>query len=473
MAFNSCATARSLSILHTMLRTLLLTYIFSQGSAYTAPSSSALGDFLIQRAIQQQLYYSAQLQNEPMVDWLKRFKGHEHLDSRLRREGSCGFPGTYSATFDQLKTTPFNEYLTALGTEPDSSIEVKYVKPARYLSARERANPYLNKQGPTIEIYDQPIITSKILTQVLNTASALVETWEFHLGEVERKDLERVANDVAEKKGLPTPDMIQFAELVKGGETAYSWFTGDEPMPLYDFDCRACDRFNTLRALSIFTDEVTALTPETAFEANYLRTEPLFDEKVDDDAIDEVVKRRKLRRQKLEDRFVTGDDVTKGRAARDAALLFLKDFCDQWVPKLVKGDDRSALGKGEYRAPPGMKEIRPEDAGCDADVVFEELWEYQDEAVYRIAGGGELIFPKLMGERIRQIRSAVAAESKKTLLELVAPEIRQARLKYTDYVEEEDDGLGTYGRFKKAADEEGERGAYDHETIIAEMGYGG
>ena len=113
---------------------------------YSAPPSAKLGDFLVQRAIQQQLYYSAQLRNEPMVDWLKRFGGHEHLDSRTRREGNCGFPGTYSAAFDQLRTMPFNEYLTALGTEPNSSIEVKVVKPQKRLSARERANPYLNKQ---------------------------------------------------------------------------------------------------------------------------------------------------------------------------------------------------------------------------------------------------------------------------------------------------------------------------------------
>ena len=45
----------------------------SSGYRYTAPSSDALGDFLIQRAIQQQLYYHAQLGNEPMANWLKSF----------------------------------------------------------------------------------------------------------------------------------------------------------------------------------------------------------------------------------------------------------------------------------------------------------------------------------------------------------------------------------------------------------------
>ena len=372
-----------------------------------------------------------------------------------------------------MRTTPFPKYLSALGTEPNSSIEVKVIKPAKRLSARERANPYLNKAGPTVEIYDQPIITKNILTQLCTTADALVETWTFHFGEVQKNDLERVANDRAEIKGLPTSEMMEFAEMIKGGETAYSWFTGDEPMPLYDFDCRACDRFDTLRALSLFVDEVSALTSETAFEVDYLRREAAVLEKDVDDDVDEVIiQRRKLRRESFEQNFVTGDDVAKGRAARDAALSFLKDFCDTWVPKLVKGDERSLVGKESFRAKPGMKEVRHEDAGVDADAVFEALWEYQDEAAYKIVGG-ELVFPRLMGERLREIRAAVAAESKKTVLEMVAPELRQARLKYTDYTEDDDDGLGTYARFKQAADVEGERENYSHKDIVAEMGYGG
>ena len=178
-----------------MVTIIALTCRFSR--AYNAPPAAKLGDFLIQRAIQQQLYYSAQLRNEPMVDWLKRFKGHEHLDSKMRGEGNCGVPGTYSATFNQLRTTPFPKYLSALGIEPDSSIEVKVIKPQRRLSARERANPYISNE-PIVEIYDQPIIMKNILTQLLNTADALVETWSFHFGEAEKMDLERVANDRAE-----------------------------------------------------------------------------------------------------------------------------------------------------------------------------------------------------------------------------------------------------------------------------------
>mmetsp|Transcript_13846 Transcript_13846/g.30160 ORF Transcript_13846/g.30160 Transcript_13846/m.30160 type:complete len:504 (+) Transcript_13846:487-1998(+) len=444
----------------------------ASGYRYTAPSSAALGDFLVQRAIQQQLYYSAQLGNEPMVHWLKRFRSHQHLDSSQRGEGRCGFPGTYSAAFDQLKTMPFTSYLEALGTEPDSSIEVSFVKPQRRLSARERANPYLNNQPPVIEVYDQPIIISKILTQLLNTADALVETWAFHFDEAEKNDLVRLANDRAEMKGLPSSIMLEHAALVKGGETAYSRLTGDEAMPLYGFDCRACDRFDTLRALSLLVDEVEALTPETAFDVAYLRREVAEDNADDgrDVNVNELIlKRRKARRAKFERGFVTGDDITKGEAARAAALSFLQNFCNEWVPKLVKGDARSSLVKGEYRHVPGMKEMRPEDAGVDAEEAFEELWEYADEGVQKMLGG-ELVLPGLMGERLREIRAAVAAESRGTLLELVAPELRKARIEYTDYVEEDSDGLGTYERFHHQAKVDGsENEAYSTAAIVAEM----
>lgn len=454
-----------------MLRASLLWLCLSArtASAYTALPKLQLGDFLIQRSIQQQLYYSAQMRNEPMVNWLKKFQGHEHLDSRRRSEGNCGLPGTYCAIFDQLQVTPFPLYLLALGTEPDSVIEVRYRKPARRLSAQERRNPYLNKQAEEYVVYEQAVVTKNVLTQVLNTADAQVETWAFHFGEAEKKDLERVKNDRAVMQGLPTQDMMEFAELVKGGETAYSFFTGDEPMPLYNFDCRACDRFDMIRALELLIDEVTALTPETAFTASYLR---ITTDYAEDEDVDELIqKRRKKRREVFERSFVKGDDVTKGRAAREATLTFLYDFCDIWVPKLVRGDDRSAVGKEMYRHAPGMKEIRPAHAGVDAEVVFEALWEYQQEAAYEIKGGGELVLPRLLGERLREIRAAVAADSKHTLQTVVAPEIRSARLAYTDYVEEDDDGMGTYERFKNAADEEGERESYDHKAIIAEMGY--
>merc|ERR1711957_559797 len=107
--------------------------------------------------------------------------------------------------------------------------------------------------------------------------------------------------------------------------------------------------------------------------------------------------------------------------------------------------------------------------GVDADEVFEALWEYADEGVHRLSGG-ELVLPGLMGERLREIRAAVAVESRETLLELVGPELRKARIQYTDYVEEDSDGLGTYERFHHQAKVDGsENDTYSTAAIIAEM----
>ena len=84
--------------------------------------------------------------------------------------------------------------------------------------------------------------------------------------------------------------------------------------------------------------------------------------------------------------------------------------------------------------------------------------------------GGELVLPGLMGQRLREIRAAVAAESRGTLLELIAPELRKARIEYTDYVEEDGDGMGTYERFHSQAKIDGsENEAYSTAAIIAEM----
>mmetsp|Transcript_35548 Transcript_35548/g.82544 ORF Transcript_35548/g.82544 Transcript_35548/m.82544 type:complete len:413 (-) Transcript_35548:88-1326(-) len=412
------------------------------------------------------------MRNEPMVSWLKKFQGHEHLDSRLRGEGRIGPLGSYELSFDRLAVTPFPEYLKALGTEPDSVIEVSYVKPARRLSARERANPYLNKQAQVVETYEQAIVTKNILTQLLNTASAQVETWAFHFTEVQKNDLERVRRDRQHTKTLPTDEMMMRVELERGGETAYSFFTGDEPMPLYDFDCRACDRFDTLRALSLLLDEVAAIQPENAFEKPYLRSHADVDQGDDQNRGSLIAKRRKRRMEAFTATFVQGDDAARGAAARDAALVFLTEFCDVWAPKLIKGDDRSVIGKEQFRNIPGMKEVRADDVGVDAPVVLEALWEYKDEAAYEVVGGGELVLPRLLGERLREIRAEVAGEAYKTLLEYVAPEIRKARLEYTDYVEEDDDNMGTYERLKWQTQNEGESEAYNHAAIIAEMGGG-
>jgi hypothetical protein len=196
------------------------------------PPTVSLGDFVVQRAIQQQLYFIAELQNAPLGTWLAEFKGHGHLESVGRKPGAPGLPGTYSAAFGQLRTSPFTAYLSALGEAPDEVVKVEFSQPRRKLSARELQNPFLAKQAAeqatTKAFRDVPIKPRQILTRLLTTAHVMADTWAFHLGELEAGDEARVAMDRAQSKGLPDTEMFRVAELVEGGETAISWYTEDE-----------------------------------------------------------------------------------------------------------------------------------------------------------------------------------------------------------------------------------------------------
>mmetsp|Transcript_22597 Transcript_22597/g.70846 ORF Transcript_22597/g.70846 Transcript_22597/m.70846 type:complete len:440 (-) Transcript_22597:48-1367(-) len=397
--------------------------------ALAPPRRVSLGDYVIQRGVQQQLYYSADLRNEIQVNWLKSFRGHEHLDSRARRSGQAGFPGTYNMAFSLL-TTPYAEYLSAMGEAPDEIIEVELATPRKRLSARERANPFLAKQAA--EIYEEVMKPPAFLSKLLKTTDVLVQTWAFHLEQVEGSDLERVAMDREPSVKLPSPEMMRDAELAAGGETIYSRYTEDEPMPLYAFDRRACDRLATIRALGQLVEEVQALTPQTALECDFLRREAKADD--DDENVDErIAERRRIRREKREAAYVGGDELAKAGAARDAALTFLEQFGNKWIPKLLKGDERSDLQLAACRKPgmPMQMLNRPPAAGADADAVLEDLWSYRNESPLRIVGG-ELVVPAKMGVRLRELRSAAAAEMRREIKDEIYAEINAARAKYTN-----------------------------------------
>ena len=153
--------------------------------------------------------------------------------------------------------------------------------------------------------------------------STQVDTWAFQFSELEKADQERVALE-RQIGGLPDAAMLRDAELAEGGETRTSWYTEDEPMPLYAFDQRACDRLATLRALEALTEEVRQLTPQNAFQCGYLRSEAKAD--ADDDDVDErVVERRRKRREEREAKYVRGEETEKALYAKEAALAFLEE----------------------------------------------------------------------------------------------------------------------------------------------------
>ena len=389
-----------------------------------------LGDFVVQRAVQQQLYYCADVRNEIQLRWLSRFQGHEHLDSNGRKRGAAGFPNSYSSAFSML-TTPYLEYLSALGSAPDEVIEFQVTVPRRRQSARERANPFLATPEP--EYSSETISPKVLLSRLLSTADVMVDTWTFHFSQLELDDNARVEADRVSSNALPSSFMLRDAELAVGGETVYERYTDGEPQPLYACDRRACDRLTTLRALSWLVDEVKGLTPETVSVCGYLRREAAVDEEdeTDERGQDErVMARRQARRDKREARHVGGDDAAKAAAARVAALAFLDEFCEEWVPRLTQGDERSDLTKGAIRPPPGMKEVRAPGAGADADAALEDLWAYGNDSPWRI-NGGELVVPALLGVRLRELRAAAAAEAGHELQHEILPELDNARTVYT------------------------------------------
>ena len=230
-----------------------------------APPTVRLGDFVIQRAIQQQLYFIAELKNAPVGTWLAQFEGHEHLESIGRKPGAPGNPGSYSAEFGQLRT-PYTAYLSALGDAPVEYTQVECSQPRRKLSARELQNPFLVKEeaerAAVKEYRDVPIVPQQILSHLLTTADVIADTWAFHLGELGADDAARVAMDRAPTKALLTPEMLRDSLLAsEGGETAISWYTEDEPLPLHALDHRACDRLVTLRALKSLVVRPVAFEP--------------------------------------------------------------------------------------------------------------------------------------------------------------------------------------------------------------------
>ena len=221
-------------------------------------------------------------------------------------------------------------------------------------------------------------------------------------------------------------------------------------------------------------EEVTALTPETAFASGYLQLEAAA-AAADDDGDDVpalVVERRRKRREKRQASFAGGDDRAKAAAAREAALTFLHEYAAHWVPKLTKGDERSALQKRETRPEPGMKE-RPRPAGAgadtilailtvlttltvptvlylphllcllhlgagaDADAALEDLWAWMDGSPFHIHGG-ELVAPARMGTRLRELRAFHAADARRELEDEIAVELTRTRIAYTDYTWEDE-----------------------------------
>ena len=396
-----------------------------------------LGAMITQRSVQTQLQYNAALRNEPQVSWLSKFLGHDHLGPKLRDTGSAGPPASYTPALGQLRG-PWIKYLETLGSTPDDVVEVELAQPANRFSERQKKNPFLMAQALKSMFYEEPIDTRWILHRLLRTADALIESWSFHYGVLEREDRERVERDDMPVKALPSTDMNAAEQLKEGGETVYGQ---EDAMPLASFDRRLCDRVATLRALDLLDKELDALAAapdviEAVAATPYLRLN--YEVELRDDCQDEkILAKRADRKARLEAAFKKGTESDRAQAAVQGGKLFLAKFRETWAPRLNAGSRLSDLEKHARRRP-GLKAPRQPGVGADAEEVMEELWYFQDRYAFGV-DGGELVLPGRMGHRVRELRADVAVACRTELAQDVEP----VRARLAKELPEVDEALGS------------------------------
>jgi len=309
----------------------------------------AISSLLMQRAIQTQLYYLADMRDEPTYMWMREFLNHGHLDDKGRFQ-----------ELDGLRCDGgWQYYLEQLENAPSFSITVQLAPPR--LSAQQQRNPYLAAQAVG-RSYEETILPSKI-SQTLRTVARSLETeWVPVLFEIAEEDRKRV-------QLYNAPPQIQTAaaayqafwcerQVVAGGEG------DDQGTPLHALNERIVARFCTRVALDELIDELQGVSP------------------ADDSAEDEEAKR--------------------------AAVEWLRDFANEWDPKLKRGpDDNKRRSFGV--APPGHWQRLCD--GADADDVTEAMWqELPPLFAYASDDTMRLYSPEALAARLRRVRASVCDE---------------------------------------------------------------
>ena len=302
----------------------------------------AISSLLMQRAIQTQLYYLADLRDEPTYMWLREFLNHNHLDDKGR--------------FNELDGLRCNggwqNYLEQLEQAPHFTITVQLAPPK--LSAQQQRNPYLAAQAVG-RSYEETIMPSKISQTLRAVARSLESEWVPVLMEIAAADRKRVEH-------FGSPPQIQTAaaayqaywqerQIVAGGEG------DDQGTPLHTLNSRIVARFCTRVAL------------------------------------DQLIK-------ELQEGY---DDV-----AKQGAIEWLRDFSNEWEPRLKRGPDdnvRRSLGV----APPGHWQRLCD--GADADDVTEAMWqELPPLFTYESDDAMRLYSPESLSIRLREVRANVCEE---------------------------------------------------------------
>jgi hypothetical protein len=309
----------------------------------------AISNLLMQRAIQTQLYYLADLRDEPTYVWMREFLNHGHLDDKGR--------------FNELDGLRCNGgwkyYLEQLEQAPSFSITVQLAPPR--LSAQQQRNPFLAAQAVG-RSYEETIMPSKISQTLRTVARSLESEWVPVLLEIAEEDRKRV-------QLYNSPPQIQTAaaayqafwcerQVVAGGEG------DDQGTPLHVLNSRIVARFCTRVALDQLIDELQG------------------ESSIDNSAEDEE--------------------------ARRAAIEWLRDFSQEWEPKLKRGpndDKRRSFGV----APPGHWQRLCD--GADADDVTEAMWqELPPLFAYASDDTMRLYSPEALAARLRRARAGVCDE---------------------------------------------------------------
>ncbi len=309
----------------------------------------AISSLLLQRAIQTQLYYLADLRDEPTYMWMREFLNHGHLDDKGRFN-----------ELDGLRCDGgWQYYLQQLESAPSFSITVQLAPPR--LSAQQKRNPYLAAQAVG-RTYEETIVPSKISQTLRAVARSLETEWVPVLLEMAEEDRKRVQLHEA-------PPQIQTAaaayqafwcerQVVAGGEG------DDQGTPLHALNERMVARFCTRVALDELIEE---LQGESSIGYS-----------------------------------------TEDEEARRAAVEWLRDFANEWEPKLKRGPDddkRRSFGV----APPGHWQRLCD--GAEANDVTEAMWqELPPLFAYATDDAMRLYSPEALAARLRRVRAGVCDE---------------------------------------------------------------
>uniref|UniRef100_A0A7S1ZW69 Uncharacterized protein n=2 Tax=Ditylum brightwellii TaxID=49249 RepID=A0A7S1ZW69_9STRA len=330
--------------------------------------SHNIGNLLLQRTIQTQLYYLADLRDEPTYAWLRSFLDQNHLDDRGR--------------FNELDGIHYSwhDYLHQLQNAPPFTITVQLAPPR--LSAQQKRNPYLAQQVSG-KSYEETINPAQIYQTIKAVARSLEKEWADDLASLAASDRERVR--LYFDREVPRLQTQEYREreyylkmqVVAGGEG------DDQGTPLYKLNARLVARFATRVALHSLVDELQENIAAAAQSSD-------------------------------------GGGSSVDEETRQKAAQWLLHFSNEWLPRLRKGAD-DAKRRGMGTPPPGQWQRLCD--GADAEDVTEALWQELPQLFAEVNDETKTLYaPEALSARLRGARADVCDMLAEELRVLMANE---------------------------------------------------